>query len=335
MFALFRDSCPAGRPGFRPPADHRREPASACRAPATRRCASRAAASGTWTASSTSPTASTSSGTPAATSAGCPEARRERSAWPPAAATPASTFRTNCDDGNPCTVDGCDPASGCVHTPIELRRRPDLHDGRVRSGHGPLHARRRSNCNDNNACTADTCIQALGRPATPPCTVPDNGGGTVTLPPAGCDYLSPHDVHEIIDGLPAGTTIELGAIHKDFICHVPAAEPGLLVPAPRPIATRPGGSLGGEKECSDSTLTLTIKGTGTLERLQPDHPAAGRLRDAHGSAHARATRCSRSTPTCSGSSARSRTRARAIPTSTCCGSWPGPISACRAPATRR
>jgi len=44
---------------------------------------------------------------------------------------------------------------------------------------------------------------------TPPCVVPDNGGGTVTLPPAGCNYLSPSDVHEIINGLPAGTTVQL------------------------------------------------------------------------------------------------------------------------------
>jgi hypothetical protein len=34
----------------------------------------------------------------------------------------------------------------------------------------------------------------------------------------GCEYLSPDDVHRIVDGLPAGTTIELSAFHKDFIC---------------------------------------------------------------------------------------------------------------------
>jgi len=37
-----------------------------------------------------------------------------------------------------------------------------------------------------------------------PCVVLDNGGGSVDLPPAGCDYLSPDEVHKIIDGLPAG-----------------------------------------------------------------------------------------------------------------------------------
>ena len=66
------------------------------------------------------------------------------------------------------------------------------------------------------AAFAVLCIP--GAAAADPCVVPDDGSGTVTLPPAGCEYLSPDDVHMIIDGLPAGTTIELAPIHKDFIC---------------------------------------------------------------------------------------------------------------------
>ncbi|MCH7603358.1 MAG: hypothetical protein IIB54_11385, partial [Planctomycetes bacterium] len=53
--------------------------------------------------------------------------------------------------------------------------------------------------------------------------VTDDGTGTVTLPPAGCEYLTADEVHEIVDGLPIGTTIELAAIHKDFVC---ADQPG-------------------------------------------------------------------------------------------------------------
>jgi len=37
------------------------------------------------------------------------------------------------------------------------------------------------------------------------CIVPDNGSGTANLPPncfGGGGYLSPEDVHKIIDGLP-------------------------------------------------------------------------------------------------------------------------------------
>jgi hypothetical protein len=69
-----------------------------------------------------------------------------------------------------------------------------------------------------------------------PCNVVDNGTGTVTLPPAGCEYLSPSQVHLIINGLPAGTTIILQPIHKNFICRQTGT------------CNTPGGTLGGETE---------------------------------------------------------------------------------------
>jgi hypothetical protein len=80
------------------------------------------------------------------------------------------------------------------------------------------------------------------------CIVP-NVGGTAELPPTCPDgYLSPDEVHEIIDGLPPGTTIEVGIEHGDF---------GL-------ISTTPGGTLGGEVEIFNSYLLLTMTGTGLL-----------------------------------------------------------------------
>ncbi len=84
--------------------------------------------------------------------------------------------------------------------------------------------------------------------AAAPCVVPDNGGGTVNLPPAGCAYLSPADVHEIIAGLPPGTTVQLAVQHSRFA---------------NTIVT-PGGSLGGEKENFGSELLLQLHGTGGL-----------------------------------------------------------------------
>src|SRR5206468_3869207 len=93
----------------------------------------------------------------------------------------------NCDDGNFCTDDSCDPVKGCQY-----------------AGHS---------CDDSNPCTDDSCSSTLVQ--TTSCVVADNGSGTVTLPPAGCEYLSPSDVHQIIAGLPPGATIELGAIHRD------------------------------------------------------------------------------------------------------------------------
>ncbi len=84
-----------------------------------------------------------------------------------------------------------------------------------------------------------------------PCTGADTGGGTVVLPPEDCDYLSPQEVHMIIDGLPPGTTIELDPIHADFIC-------------PTGVCGAPGGSLGGEVENFTSNLVLQLRGTGDL-----------------------------------------------------------------------
>jgi len=116
-------------------------------------------------------------------------------------------------------------------------------------------------CVDGTNCHLETATGAgLARDPSGNCTVPDNGGGTVTLPPAGCDYLSPSDVHQIINGLPAGTTIEFAAIHKDFICN-PQSDHGNCSFVPPPgLCEQPGGDLGGEEECRDGTnlqMTLT------------------------------------------------------------------------------
>ncbi len=84
-------------------------------------------------------------------------------------------------------------------------------------------------------------------PPVPPCTVVDNGTGTVDLPPQGCGYVSPDDLHRMIDGLPPGTTINIAAEHAQFfnVNHFPD-------PA------------GGEKEQFSSGLTLQLNGTGEL-----------------------------------------------------------------------
>ncbi len=96
-----------------------------------------------------------------------------------------------------------------------------------------------------------------------PCEVVDDGTGTIALPPAGCDYLSPDEVHEIIDGLPPDTTIELAAIHKDFICSDRAECSQLLPPGECevPDPDVPGGHV----DCFESTLELSLTGTGALE----------------------------------------------------------------------
>jgi len=97
------------------------------------------------------------------------------------------------------------------------------------------------------------------------CVVNDNGSGTVTLPPLGCEYLSPDEVHKIIDGLPPNTTIEFATIHKDFICNKQPGGGGVCTFPPGVDCEEPGGSLGGKKECRDnSTLSMDLNGTGAL-----------------------------------------------------------------------
>ncbi len=97
----------------------------------------------------------------------------------------------------------------------------------------------------------------------PSCVVADNGTGTATLPPIGCEFTSPDEVFMIIDGLPPGTTIEMPGIWMDFVC----------CSSPCPICSLPlapgecemaGGTLGGHGDCFESTLDLTVTGTGTL-----------------------------------------------------------------------
>lgn len=104
------------------------------------------------------------------------------------------------------------------------------------------------------AFTAIVLTIAVAGPASATiCIVPDSGG-TAALPPQapspGCTtgYVSPTDFHMIVNGLPPGTTIQVGTEHNRFIN----------------VTSMPGGNLGGEKENFGSTLQLALTGTGSL-----------------------------------------------------------------------
>jgi hypothetical protein len=86
----------------------------------------------------------------------------------------------------------------------------------------------------------------------PQCFEVDNGSGTVTLPPANCEYMTANDVHKVVAGLPVGTEIILAPIHREFVCRT---APGCGVP---------GGSLGGDSEAFSSIVVFQVTGTGTL-----------------------------------------------------------------------
>lgn len=80
------------------------------------------------------------------------------------------------------------------------------------------------------------------------CIVPD-AGGTAQLPPqCSTGYLSPQQVHMIVNGLPPGTTIIADFTHRDF---------GIT-------NSGPGGGLGGEFEQFNSFAGINLQGTGAL-----------------------------------------------------------------------
>lgn len=78
------------------------------------------------------------------------------------------------------------------------------------------------------------------------CVLPDNGTGTIDLPPECPDGYQGHMA--IIDGLPAGSTIEIEATLNDY----------------ENIVRTPGGSLGGEILEFDARLYWVAVGTGDL-----------------------------------------------------------------------
>jgi hypothetical protein len=113
------------------------------------------------------------------------------------------------------------------------------------------------------ALVAGALLFLLG--ATPslanPCVVPDNGTGTVDVPPS-CPYTGVGGaVFNIVDGLPAGTTLELEPILTSWICGGVAA---CTVANPPGQCEAPGGGLGGTVSCSTATMQWLVTGTGSL-----------------------------------------------------------------------
>lgn len=105
----------------------------------------------------------------------------------------------NCDDANPCTDDGCNPATGCVHT----NNTAPCNDGNACTTDeicqgGLCRGEGLRNCADENPCTDDACDPSSGcvfTPNTNPCddgnlcTDGDvcNGGACVGGQAPSCD----------------------------------------------------------------------------------------------------------------------------------------------------
>ncbi|MFN0057379.1 MAG: dockerin type I domain-containing protein [Planctomycetota bacterium] len=103
-------------------------------------------------------------------------------------------------------------------------------------------------------CVTDSTSDLIGcgsyiscGPCSPTVCEAVGSSGTIALPPP-CGYVTPAQVHMMIAGLPPGTVVQVGIIHGGFS--------GVVV--------TPGGTLGGQIEQFDSTLTLNMQGTGAL-----------------------------------------------------------------------
>nr|NQU92918.1 hypothetical protein [Bacteroidota bacterium] len=111
-------------------------------------------------------------------------------------------------------------------------------------------------------CTLNTKAQL-----TQQCILPDNGSGTAALPPIGCEYTCSSEPFYIIDGLPAGTTIEFWGTLNNFVC-CPWGCDLCTMPIPPGECEAPGGTMGGDGHCFEAVLEFEVIGTGALAGFQ-------------------------------------------------------------------
>ena len=135
-------------------------------------------------------------------------------------ATAASQIETSwrpctpldCDDGNSCTTDSCEPV-GCSHVPVvdgTSCANGDLCDGSETCQAGTCSAGPPLDCDDGDACTADSCDAVLGcehAPITcPAACVYDPATATITVTMSGVeDTLSISSGNILLGGATCGT----------------------------------------------------------------------------------------------------------------------------------
>ncbi len=126
-----------------------------------------------------------------------------------------SGARTHCDDGNPCTIDICDPGLGCMHTPVE--------DGTSCSDG--------NRCNGAETCAAGTCTRGPAPDCDDhdPCTVDscDCSGGCVHKPAKDGRSCSDGDVCNGAETCRGGTCMRgtEPSCHDDDPCTADACDP--------------------------------------------------------------------------------------------------------------
>src|SRR5262249_32058776 len=95
----------------------------------------------------------------------------------------------NCDDGNGCTDDSCNPATGCVHT----NNTAPCNDGNACTTNdhcagGACMGGAALNCDDGVACTVDSCNPLTG------CVHDSSGCGTGGCPQTDLGSTVPQSV---------------------------------------------------------------------------------------------------------------------------------------------
>jgi hypothetical protein len=87
----------------------------------------------------------------------------------------------------------------------------------------------------------------------PPCALP-NAGGTISLPPDGCGYVSSTTLHLMLNGLPPGTEVRVRSEHRYF----------------SPSLTLKSAFSPNSIETFDSELAMRVTGTGLLAGVSCD-----------------------------------------------------------------
>jgi hypothetical protein len=152
---------------------------------------------GTGTDGATDPDADTTPGPDGDTETPGPDS--DATTGPDADTTAPACTDGSCDDGNPCTLDTCDPAKGCQHAPAvgpcsdgsACTQGDTCADGKCQPGSAKA-------CGANNPCTEDGCDPASGAcvslPKTATCADSDDctsddvcvAGACVGKPSCGC-----------------------------------------------------------------------------------------------------------------------------------------------------
>jgi hypothetical protein len=161
----------------------------------------------------------------------------------------------SCDDGNACTLDGCDPASGCTHSDISC----DDGNACTLDGCDPASGCTHSaiSCSDNDPCTDDTCDPATG------CVFTKNG----TCGNAGC---TPGFFKNCTSQWPISTTTLVGDVFTIPSCLSGCTKNGKSFAANTLLQAL--SFQGGNTLCGGAEILLRAAAAAYLNTLRVNYP---------------------------------------------------------------